>query len=44
MEKNFIDKSNEFKRIHIEEMQKIKSEFMDAIKVMEMKNSALANK
>ncbi len=44
MEKLFTDKSNEFKRIHIEEMQKIKTEFMEAIKIMEMKNSALANK
>ena len=44
MEISFTDKSNEFKRIHIEEMQKIKNEFMEAIKIMEMKNNALANK
>jgi len=30
--------------IHFEEIQKIKNEFMEAIKIMEMKNNALANK
>ena len=44
MTAKFSLKADEFKKFNTDEMQKIRNEFMDAIKIMELKNVALNNK
>ncbi len=44
MNSKFSLRADEFKKLQLDEMQRIKSEFMEAIKIMELKNLALMNK
>jgi hypothetical protein len=44
MSTKFTLRADEFKKLQSDEIQRIKNEFMDAIKIMELKNVALMNK
>lgn len=44
MNNKLNSRAEDFKKLHLEEMQKIRNEFMEAIKMLESKNALMANK
>ena len=44
MERNFAVRGDNFKKMHLEELSRMKSEFEDGLRVMEQKYANLNNK
>ena len=44
MERNFAVRGDDFKKIHIDELNRMKSEFEDGLRLMEQKYANLNNK
>jgi len=41
LDRNFVVKGDNFKKIHLEELNKMKADFAEGLKIMEQKNNNL---